>query len=109
MRYDHEINNGQIASDPNPIRCIALSLALIYYFRLPTNEDNAQRNDRKTPSREELGEILSRFIPDFEELVQIELENFVNTDNFFIPPGVAINQAVSRFQSIEIFIILSLF
>ena len=99
MRYDDEIDNGQVSSSPNPIRCIALSLALIYYFRLPTNEDNFQRNDDKTPSREELGEILSRFIPDFEELVQIELVNFVNTNNFVIPPGVAINQAVSRLQS----------
>lgn len=107
MRYDDEIDNGQVASDPNPIRCIALSLALIYYFRLPTKEDIAQRNDKKNPPREELGAILSRFIPDFEELIQTELENFVNTDNFLIPPGVAINQAVSRFQSSSIFFLFS--
>lgn len=68
---------------------------MIYYFRLPTQEDNTQRKDDKTPPREELGEILSRFIPEFEELIQTELVKFVNTDNFVIPPAVAINQAVS--------------
>ena len=96
MRYDDEVENGEISSDPNPIRCIALSLALIYYFRLPTKEDNLQRNDDNTPSREELAEILSQSIPDFDETIQYELETFVNTNNFVIPPGVAINQAVSR-------------
>jgi hypothetical protein len=101
MRYDNEIENGQSSSDPNPIRCIALSIALIYYFRLPTKEDNSQRNDRQTPSREELAEILSQSIPEFDELIQIELETFVNTDNFVIPQGVAINQAVCRIRSIE--------
>jgi hypothetical protein len=77
------------------MRCIALSLALIYYFRLPTKEDNNQRNDRNTPSREELGELLDRTLPDFVHTVQEDLEKFVNTDNFLIPPGVAVNQAVS--------------
>jgi hypothetical protein len=89
MKYDEDCD------EPNPIRCIALSLALIYYFRLPTKEDNLQRNDDTTPSREELGEILSRSIPDFVETIQNELEKFVNTDNFVIPHGVAVNQAVS--------------
>ena len=78
------------------MQCIALSLALIYYFRLPTKEDNSQRNDCNTPSREELGELLDRTLPDFVHIVQDELEKFVNTDNFLIPPGVAINQAVSQ-------------
>jgi hypothetical protein len=90
MRYD----DGQNSSDPNPIRCIALSLALIYYFRLPTKDDNLQRKDHDTPSREELAEILSQSIPEFEEIIQDELVTFVNTDNFLIPQGVAINQAV---------------
>jgi len=96
MRYDDEIENGQSSSNPKPIRCIALSLALIYYFRLPTKEDNLQRNDDNTPSREELAEILSQSIPDFDETIQYELETFVNTNNFVIPPGVAVNQAVCR-------------
>jgi len=94
MRYDDEIENNHKSYNPNPTRCIALSIALIYYFRLPTIEDNIQRNDYKTPSREHLAEILSRTIPNFEQLIQDELERFVNTDNFFIPQGVAINQAV---------------
>ena len=81
--------------EPDVMRCIALSLALIYYFRLPAREDNQQRKDDKTPSREELGELLSRTIPDFEKTIQDELMNFVNTDNFDIPQGVAVNQAVS--------------
>jgi hypothetical protein len=89
MKYDQNDN------EPDPIRCIALSVALIYYFRLPTKEDNSQRNDHKTPSREELGEILSQNIPDFVETIQNELEKFVNIDNFVIPQGVAVNQAVS--------------
>jgi hypothetical protein len=94
LRYDNEIENGQHIFDPNPIRCIGLALALIYYFRLPTKEHNSQRNDDKIPPREELAKILSRSIPDFDELIQNELEAFVNTDNFVIPHGVAINQAV---------------
>jgi Cdc6-like AAA superfamily ATPase len=94
MQYDDEIENNPKSYNPNPIRCIALSIALIYYFRLPTIEDNVQRNDYKTPSREQLAGILSQIIPNFEQLIQDELERFVNTDNFFIPQGVAINQAV---------------
>jgi hypothetical protein len=90
LKYD---DNSQ---EPDAMRCIALSLALIYYFRLPTEEDNSQRKDCNTPSREELGELLDRTLPDFVRTVQDELENFVNTDNFFIPPGVAVNQAVSQ-------------
>ncbi|CAF4545879.1 unnamed protein product, partial [Rotaria sp. Silwood2] len=88
MQYDKDYE------EPDPIRCIALSLALIYYFRLPTKEDNAQRNDHTTPSREKLGEILSQSIPDFVQIIQNELERFVNTDNFVIPHGVAVNQAI---------------
>jgi hypothetical protein len=91
--------------EPDPIRCITLSLALIYYFRLPTNEDNSQRSDHNTPSREKLGEILSRYIPDFVEIIQNELKRFVNTKNFVIPQGVAVNQAVSLLLSILHFII----
>jgi hypothetical protein len=94
MKYDDDDD------EPNPIRCIALSLALIYYFRLPTKEDNSQRNDQNTPSREEFGELLSRSIPDFVEIIQNELEKFVNTENFVIPHGVAVNQAVSPLSSI---------
>ena len=95
MRYDDEIESEHENDQPNPIICIALALALIYYFRLPTKEDNSQRNDQTTPSREELGELLSRSIPDFVQRIQNELENFVNTENFVIPHGVAVNQAVS--------------
>ncbi len=94
LRYDNEIE--QHSYDPNPMRCIALSLALIYYFRLPTKEHNSQRHDNKTPSREELAEILSQSIPEFDELIQNELETFVNPENFVIPHGVAINQAVCK-------------
>jgi hypothetical protein len=91
MRYDNEMNSHD---SPDPIRCITLSIALIYYFRLPTKEDNRQRNDLHTPTREDLGELLSETIPDFVKTIQYELEMFVNTDNFVIPHGVAINQAV---------------
>ncbi len=90
MKYDDEEDD-----DPSPVRCIALSLALIYYFRLPTNEDNCQRNDLNTPSREELGDLLSQSIPEFVQIIQNELEKFVNPKNFVIPHGVAVNQAVS--------------
>lgn len=89
MKYDQEDDQ------PDPIRCITLALALTYYFRLPTKVDNAQRNDQSTPSREELGELLSTVIPYFVDVIQNELEKFVNTENFVIPQGVAVNQAVS--------------
>ncbi|CAF4474361.1 unnamed protein product, partial [Rotaria magnacalcarata] len=82
-RRKNENNND----DPDPIPCIALALALLYYFRLPTNEDNVQRNDRSTPSREEFGDVLSKYIPGFVEIIQNELEQFVNTDHFVIPHG----------------------
>ncbi|CAF5018868.1 unnamed protein product, partial [Rotaria sp. Silwood1] len=93
LRYDDEFKFDQKTYTPNPIRCIALSLALTYYFRLPTKEDNLQRNDDKSPSREQLAELLSECIADFQSIVQHELEKFVNTNNFVIPQGVAINQA----------------
>ena len=89
MKYDQE------DEQPNPIRCISLALALTYYFRLPTKEDNTQRKDQSITSREELGELLSRSIADFEDIIQNELERFVNAENFVIPQGVAVNQAVS--------------
>ncbi|CAF2053256.1 unnamed protein product, partial [Rotaria magnacalcarata] len=94
MRFDDEIENDDNLYQPNPIRCIALSLALIYYFRLPTEEDNAQRNDKQTPTREQLAKLLSQTIPDFVDVIQNELDRFVNSDNFVIPHAVAINQAV---------------
>jgi hypothetical protein len=90
MRYNDDYD------EPDPVQCIALSLALIYYFRLPTKGDNLQRNDHNTPSREELAEVLSHSIPNFVEIIQNELEKFVNIDNFVIPHGVAVNQAVNR-------------
>ncbi|UJR16744.1 hypothetical protein I4U23_003644 [Adineta vaga] len=80
--------------EPDLDRCIALSLALIYYFRLPTDEDNKKRGDQKTPSREEFAKLLSKSLSRFARIIQEELENFVNTTNFVIPTGVAINQAI---------------
>ncbi|CAF3756963.1 unnamed protein product [Rotaria sp. Silwood1] len=62
----------------NPIRCIALSIALTYYFRLPTKENNLQRNDKKLPAREQLTKLLGQAIPNFDYIVQNELERFVN-------------------------------
>ncbi len=94
MRFDDELESGDDIYQPNPIRCIALSLALIYYFRLPTVEDNTQRKDNETPPRKQLAALLSRTIPNFADIIQNELERFVNTDNFVIPNGFAINQAV---------------
>ena len=94
MRFDGEIESSNDVYQPNPIRCIVLALALIYYFRLPTTEDNEQRKDKQTPPREQLAALLSRTIPDFVDIIQIELDKFVNTNNFVIPNGVAINQAV---------------
>jgi hypothetical protein len=95
MRFDDEIECGDNLYQPNPIRCIALSLALIYYFRLPTEEDNIQRKDIVTSPREKLAALLSRTIPGFVNIIQNELNRFVNKDNFIIPSSVAINQAVS--------------
>lgn len=94
MRYDDELTYDQSTYTPNPVRCIALAIALIYYFRLPTDEDNRQRNDHTTPSRERLARLLAGAIPEFNRVIEDELERFVNKNNFEIPPGVAINQAV---------------
>ena len=89
MRFDDE------TVEPDVKRCIALALALTYYFRLPTKEDNDQRNDQKTPPREKLADILSKKVPNFVEIIEQQLSDFVNPNNFLIPQGVAINQAVS--------------
>ncbi|CAF1287859.1 unnamed protein product [Rotaria sp. Silwood1] len=83
----------------NPIRCIALT----YYFRLPTKEDSLQCNDKKSSSREQLAKLLGQAIPNFDYIVQNELERFANTDNIVIPQGIAMNQAV-YIQSLYIFI-----
>ncbi|CAF4003204.1 unnamed protein product [Rotaria sp. Silwood1] len=88
---------------PNPIRCIALSIALTYYFRLPTKEDNLQGNDKKLPAREQLTKLVGQAMPHFDYIVQNELERFVNTDNIVIPQGIAMNQAV-YIQCLYIFI-----
>ncbi|CAF4186428.1 unnamed protein product, partial [Rotaria sordida] len=92
IEYFYESNKDE--EDPDLDRCIALSLSLIYYFRLPTDEDNKKRGDQKKPSREQLAGLLSKNLPKFSRIVQQELENFVSTKNFIIPPGVAINQAI---------------
>lgn len=94
MRYDGELDNESYQDQRKLLRCITISLALIYYFRLPTEEDNKQRNDDKTPSREELDQILSKELSNFSTMITEELNRFVNTNNFVIPEGVAINQAV---------------
>ena len=94
MRFDNELADGDHVEESSPQRCIALALALIYYFRLPTDEDNAQREDTTSPSREQLARVLSRSIPDFTDIISNELERFVNTTNFLIPQGVAINRAI---------------
>ncbi|CAF3074799.1 unnamed protein product [Rotaria sp. Silwood2] len=107
MRYDNETGHEQNSYTPNPLRCIALSLAVIYYFRLPTAEDNAQRDDKSTPSREELSSVISESIHNFDEIIQNELETFVNADNFVIPHGVAINQAVCIYAFFSLTICLN--
>jgi hypothetical protein len=95
MRYDDEIDDEDHQHSAKLLRCIALSLALIYHFRLPSKEDNfLQRNNSKTPSREDLAQLLSQSLPDFSRTIKEELDRFVNTSNFVIPEGVAINQAV---------------
>ncbi|CAF2933300.1 unnamed protein product [Rotaria sp. Silwood2] len=94
MTYDEEIENTRNIYISKPIRCIALALALTYYFRLPTQDDNEQRRDNKTPTREKLAEILSQYISDFVFIIQNELERFVNTNHFMIPHSVAVNQAI---------------
>ncbi|CAF1595849.1 unnamed protein product, partial [Didymodactylos carnosus] len=100
LRYDDEIkdehndsNDSVNLYERNPVICIALSIALIYYFRLATTNDRKQYDDVESPTREEFSRILSRTIPDFDRVVQIELEKFVTHDNFLIPSGVALNQA----------------
>ncbi|CAF1680227.1 unnamed protein product, partial [Didymodactylos carnosus] len=83
LKYDNQ------AYEPSPQLCIALSIALVYYFRLPTKTDREERNDKDSPTREELSEILSRtFLSNFDEMIQSELEKFVTNDNFLIPSGV---------------------
>ncbi|CAF4684206.1 unnamed protein product [Rotaria sp. Silwood2] len=94
MRYDDEINDPEIQYQSRSKQCIALALALTYYFRFPTAEDNLQRNDTQTPTREELDQLLSNIIPEFSDMIEQELERFINTNNFVFPEEVAINQAV---------------
>ncbi|CAF1620984.1 unnamed protein product, partial [Didymodactylos carnosus] len=94
MRYDDEIDVDN-QSPPDPVRCIALAISLIYYFRLPTKEDRQQRNIVDHPTREDFAMVITGTIPDFVGVIEDELEKFVNNKNFVIPPGVAINQAVS--------------
>lgn len=81
----------------NSMHCVALALALTYYFRLPTQEDNKHRSDETTLTRERFEEVISEQIPGFRKIINAKLEGFVNKRNFIFPPGVAINQAVSLF------------
>ena len=106
-RYGDEARHDQNYFNLDPKCSIALSIALIYYFRLPTKEDNVHQSDTETPTREQLAQALSRTILDFEELINDELLRFVNEENFVIPQGVAINQAVS--EIFESMIIIDLF
>lgn len=102
-RYDDETKHEQNYFNFDPKCSIALAIALIYYFRLPTKEDNVHQSDTETPTREQFAQALWRTIPDFEQLINDELLRFVNEENFVIPQGVAINQAVSEiFESIII-------
>ncbi|CAF1381257.1 unnamed protein product, partial [Didymodactylos carnosus] len=102
LRYDDELNDRRENNDddndnaPNPVACIALSIALIYYFRLPTVADRVQYGDLKSATREQFSKVLSRTIPNFDCIIQTELERFVTHENFLIPNGVALNQAVEN-------------
>lgn len=93
MRFDDEISSDDNFHQSHPIRCIALALALTYYFRLPS-QDNTQGETANASSREELAALLSKTIPAFADTIDNELSRFVNPNNFLIPNGVAINQAV---------------
>ena len=94
LRYEEDLQKDPKYFKPNPERCIALAIALIYYFRLPTEEDNRRRNDHQTPTREKLAIVIKETIHNFEYLIERELVRFVNLENFVIPEAVAINQAV---------------
>ena len=97
LQYENTpMTTGQ-NQEVDSLQCIALSIALIYYFRLPTEAHNQQRNDHSIPTREELAEALRQTIPNFGQRIDQELERFVNRKNFHIPEGVAINQAVCCF------------
>ena len=69
-------------------------MALTYYFRLPSQEVSMQRETANASSREQLAALLSKTIPAFADTIDEVLSRFVNSDNFLIPNGVAINQAV---------------
>ncbi|CAF4683188.1 unnamed protein product [Rotaria sp. Silwood1] len=88
-------NTKHIDRTQYALKCIALSIALIYYFRLPTGNDNEESKDKKKSSRKDLAKKLSAAtIPNFANIVETELKKFVNDENFVIPKGVAINQAI---------------
>ncbi|CAF1032097.1 unnamed protein product [Rotaria sordida] len=88
-------NTKHIDRTQYALKCIALSIALIYYFRLPTGNDNEESKDKKRSSRKDLAKKLSAAtIPNFANIVETELKKFVNDENFVIPKGVAINQAI---------------
>ena len=98
LHYDETpVADGQ-KDEVDPLKCIALSIALIYYFRLATEAHNRQCNDHSNPTREAFAEALHGTIPDFGQRIDHELEQFVNRKNFHIPEGVAINQAVCCFS-----------
>ncbi|CAF0900000.1 unnamed protein product, partial [Didymodactylos carnosus] len=82
--------------EQNSVRCITLAIAMVYYFRLPTQDDRQKQNFNDEATREEFSKALSRTIPDFGEIVQKELEKFVTTENVLLPPGVALNQAIKE-------------
>ncbi|CAF1429810.1 unnamed protein product [Didymodactylos carnosus] len=75
------------------IRSIILSVALVYYLRLPTEEDRQQQNLAE-PTREEFSRDMSRILPNSGSAVQSEMMAYITTENFLFPPGVALNQAV---------------
>lgn len=94
LQYDETARTVNHDDDAVATQWIALSIALIYYFRLPTEADSEHRKDQSTPTREEFARKFHGIIPNFGRLIEEELEHFVNPNNFAIPQGVAINQAV---------------
>ncbi|CAF1618384.1 unnamed protein product [Didymodactylos carnosus] len=44
-------------TEKKPIVCIALAIAVVYYFRLPTKDDRQQCNDLLSPTREEFSTV----------------------------------------------------
>jgi hypothetical protein len=81
-------------SEPDPralfTKSVFLSIALVYYLRLPVTKQG------QSPTRRDFADQSIFADMDFEAIVVSSIDSFITPENFEVPEGIALNQALKE-------------